>query len=208
MGWTISGNYVAGCSCAVLCGCPYDGPPMDKHGNIGCLGSAVFHVAEGHLDDVDLAGVDFAFYNEFPSNLSSGGWKVGLIVDSGASDEQAQALERILSGREGGPFGALSEFYGEYLGMERAAVSVQEDGKPVVKVEGHTELSYEPLKGPDGTPTTVRNAMFGFAPEFGVGTTTGTSDAFGLRYEASYGESAHYVFSSEEGEGAATKGRA
>ncbi|POX47163.1 hypothetical protein C3489_30400 [Streptomyces sp. Ru71] len=208
MGWTISGNYVAGCSCAVLCGCPFDGPPLDKDGNVGCLGSAVFHITDGHLDDIDLSGVDFAFYNEFPSNLTSGNWKIGLVVDSGADDEQAQALERILSGREGGPFGALSQFYGEYLGMERAAVSAQDDGKPAVKVEGRTDLTYEPLKGPDGTPTTVRNAMFGFAPEFGVGTATGTSDAFGLSYQAAYGEAADYAFSSEEeGEGAA-RGRA
>ncbi|GAB2864464.1 hypothetical protein GCM10027074_34750 [Streptomyces deserti] len=39
------------------------------------------------------------------------------------SDEQADALERILSGREGGPFGQLTQFYGEYLGMERSPMS-------------------------------------------------------------------------------------
>ena len=31
-------------------------------------------------------------YNHFPSNLSSGNWKVGLVVDTAASDEQADAL--------------------------------------------------------------------------------------------------------------------
>ena len=45
--------------------------------------------------------------------------------------------------------------------------------------------------------------MFGFAPEFEVGRTTGRSDAFGLSYEASYGETADYVFTSEEAEEAA-----
>ncbi|GHE71191.1 hypothetical protein GCM10017771_95170 [Streptomyces capitiformicae] len=45
--------------------------------------------------------------------------------------------------------------------------------------------------------------MFGVAPEFEVGRTTGRSDAFGLTYEASYGEAAEYVFSGEEAEGAA-----
>ncbi|MFJ2241305.1 hypothetical protein [Streptomyces sp. NPDC087859] len=42
--------------------------------------------------------------------------------------------------------------------------------------------------------------MSGFAAEFEVGTTTGRSNAFGPSYEASYGESACYVFSSEETE--------
>jgi hypothetical protein len=207
MSWTISGTYVAGCSCAVLCSCPYDGEPRDAKGGTECLGTAVFHVAGGNLDDVDLSGVDFAFYNHFPSNLTSGNWKVGLVVDSAASDEQATALERILSGREGGPFGQLSQFYGEYLGMERAKVSLTDGERPGLTVEGRTELSYEPLTGPDGSSTKIKNAMFGFAPEFEVGRSSGRSDAFGLSYEASYGETADYVFSSEEIEGAG-RGRA
>jgi hypothetical protein len=186
----------------VLCSCPYDGQPRDAKGGTECLGTAVFHVANGNLDDLDLSDVDFAFYNQFPSNLSSGNWKVGLVVDSAANDEQAEALERILSGREGGPFGQLSQFYGEYLGMERARVSLADEGSPGLTVEGRTELSYQPLTGPDGSSTKIKNAMFGFAPEFEVGTTTGRSNAFGLSYEASYGERADYVFSSEETEGA------
>ncbi|MDQ0763883.1 DUF1326 domain-containing protein [Streptomyces canus] len=203
MSWTISGTYVAGCSCAVLCSCPYDGQPRDAKGGTECLGTAVFHVADGNLGDLDLSDVDFAFYNHFPSNLSSGNWKVGLVVDSAASDEQAEALDRILSGREGGPFGQLSQFYGEYLGMERARVSLTDGDRPGLTVEGRTELSYQPLTGPDGSSTKIKNAMFGFAPEFEVGTTTGRSNAFGLSYEASYGETADYVFSSEETEEAA-----
>lgn len=207
MSWTISGTYVAGCSCAVLCSCPYDGQPRNAEGETDCLGTAVFHVADGNLDDVDLSGVDFAFYNYFPSNLTSGNWKVGLVVDSAASGDQANALERILSGREGGPFGQLAQFYGEYLGMERAKVSLTDGERPGLRVAGKTELSYEPLTGPDGSSTKVKNAMFGFAPEFEVGRSSGRSDAFGLSYEASYGETADYVFSSEETEGA-SQGRA
>jgi len=202
MTWSISGSYVAGCSCAVLCSCPYDGLPRDAKGGTECLGTAVFHVADGHLDDLDLSGVDFAFYNHFPSNLSSGNWKVGVVVDSAAADEQAEALERILSGREGGPFGQLSQFYGDYLGMERASVALTDGEKPGFTVEGRTELTYEPLTGPDGSPTKIRNALFGFASEFEVGRTAGRSDAFGLTYDAAYGERAEYVFSSEEAEGA------
>lgn len=100
--------------------------------------------------------------------------------------------------RAGGPFGQLSQFYGEYLGMERAGVSLADGERTGLTVEGRTELSYEPLTDPDGSPTKIRNAMFGFASEFEVGRTTGRSDAFGLSSEASYGETAEYVFSSEE----------
>ncbi|MET9430846.1 MULTISPECIES: DUF1326 domain-containing protein [unclassified Streptomyces] len=204
MTWSISGNYLAGCSCAILCGCPVDAPPRDAEGRERCVGCAVFHVADGRLDDVDLSGVDFAFYNEFPSHLTAGDWKVGVVVDSGASDAQADALDRILSGREGGAFGELSQFYGEYLGVERAAISLSDGDTPRLEVEGKTRIGFEPLRGPDGTPTTMKNAMFGFAPEFTLGRTTGESDAFGLSFEASYGEMSDYTFAGEPPEGAPT----
>lgn len=46
--------------------------------------------------------------------------------------------------------------------------------------------------------------MFGFAPEFTIGTTSGSSQAFGLTFEPSYGEASEYAFSSEQLEGAPT----
>ncbi|GAA4908077.1 DUF1326 domain-containing protein [Streptomyces coeruleoprunus] len=203
MTWSISGNYIAGCSCAVICGCAVDAKPRGAQGREECLGVNVFHVADGRLDDLDLSGVDFALYNRFPSNMSAGDWKIALVVDNGASDEQASALERILSGDEGGPFGELSQFYGEYLGMERAGVSLSDTDKPRLSVEGKSDIEYEALTGPDGGPTTVKNAMFGFAPEYGIGKAAGRSDAFGLSFDASYGEKGEFAFSSEQPEGAA-----
>jgi hypothetical protein len=183
-----------------------DAKPRDPQGNTECRGFAVFHVADGRLDGTDLSGVTFAFYNHFPSNLTAGDWKVGLVVDSAATDEQADALERILSGREGGAFEQLSQFFGEYLGMQRAEVSVTDGEKPWATIEGKSRAEFEALRGADGSVTTVKNAMFGFAPEFTVGHATGHSDAFGLVFDASYGEQADFVFSSEAGE-AAVHGR-
>ncbi|MDV9171876.1 DUF1326 domain-containing protein [Streptomyces sp. W16] len=204
MTWSISGNYLASCSCALVCGCAVDAMPHDPQGREECLGCAVFHVAEGHLDEVDLSGVDFALYNHFPSHLTAGDWKVVIVIDDDAGDQQSEALERIVSGHEGGALGELSQFFGEFLGVERASISLTDGEKSHLSVDGRTQLAFEPLRGPDGGPTTVKNAMFGFAPEFTIGTTTGSSQAFGLSYEPVYGEQAEYVFSSEQPEGAPT----
>jgi hypothetical protein len=192
MAYTIEGTYLASCDCRGLCACPVDGPPSSADGE--CHGALVFHIERGNLDDTDLSGVDFVLYNHFPSNLTSGNWKVGVVVDEGASDDQAQAVERIVSGQEGGPFGEFVPLIGEYLGMERASVQISGDR---ASVAGKTEMSFEPLTGPDGSATTVKNAMFGFAPEFTVGKSAGKSDAFGLKSEFAYGETANYTFSSE-----------
>ncbi len=164
MAYRISGTYVATCNCALVCPCPYDGPPTGPGGE--CRGVLVFDVSQGNLDGTDLSGVPFALYNYFPSNLTAGNWKVGIVVDEGASEEQANAIERIVSGDEGGPFGDFKPLIGEYAGMSRARVT--RDGSSA-SVAGVGDLSFEPFTMPDGSPTTVKSAMFGFAPEFKIG---------------------------------------
>jgi hypothetical protein len=167
----------------------------------------VFHIASGRLDDTDLSGVDFAFCNFFPSNLTSGNWKVGVVLDEGVSDEQARAVERILHGDEGGPFADFAALYGEWLGVERGSISFSDGDAPSASVAGHINVGFEALPGPGGGVTTVKNAMFGFAPEFLIGKGSGGSDLFGLDYEAVYAETADFTFASEMAEGG-PKGRA
>lgn len=201
MPWRISGTYAAACSCALVCPCWADGRPLDPEGRGECRGAIVFDVRQGNLNDVDLSGVRVAFYNYFPSNLSAGNWTVGLVVDEAASDEQVSAVERIFSGREGGAFADFGPLIGEYVGMQRAPITYSNGDTPSVTVGGNTELRFEPLRGPDGSPTTVRNAAFGFAPEFRIGKATGRSDAFGLTFSPQYGEAAEFEFTSEGTEG-------
>jgi hypothetical protein len=58
-------------------------------------------------------------------------------------------------------------------------------------------FTFEPARGGDGSLTTVKNTMFGLAPEYQIGKGTGRSTAFGIGYEASYGQAAEFEFSSE-----------
>lgn len=204
MSWEMSGKYVASCSCPLICPCPVDGPPTGPDGE--CRGVAVFHIASGNNDDIDLSGVDFVFANLFPSNLSTGNWKVGIVVDERASEDQAGALERILHGDAGGPFADFAALYGDWLGVERASVMFSDGERPTGSVAGRVRYTFEPLPGPDGGATTVKNAMFGFASEYMIGKAPGRSDLFGLEFDGVYGESADFSFASEPTEGA-PKGR-
>jgi len=174
-----------------------DAPPNNPDGGTECTGAAVFHIADGNLDDVGLSNVNFAFYNYWPSNLSAGNWKVGVVVDDAASDAQAEALNRILSGQEGGTFGELAQLISEFLGTERGTVSFSDGETPSGAVADKTEIRFEPKRGLDGVPATVKNAAFGFAPEYRIGTTTGRSDAFGLVFNPNYGEHAEFEFASQ-----------
>jgi hypothetical protein len=195
MAYRIAGRYVAACNCNLVCPCPYDGPPTGPDGQ--CQGLLVFDIGEGNLDGTDVGSTRAALYNHWPSNLTAGNWRVGLVVDDGASDDQARAIERIFSGQEGGPFGDFAAFISEYMGMARAEIDVS-DGS--ASVSGHGDLTYEALTGGDGSPTMVRNAMFGFAPEFGIGKASGHATLPIGEVDFVYGESADFEFSSEMGE--------
>jgi hypothetical protein len=200
MAYTIKGTYAGVCNCRLLCPCPMDGLPTGPGDE--CQGVLIFDVREGNLDSTDVSGVPFALYNHFPSNLSSGNWKVGIVVDEGASDEQAQAIERIVSGQEGGPFADFGPLIGEYVGMQRGRVNLSNSDSPSGSVAGIGDFGTEFLTGPDGGPTTVSNAMFGFAPTFRVGKGSGRFNVFGSSHDASYAEGADFEFSSETAEGA------
>jgi len=193
--YRLAGTYFGGCDCAGICPCPVDERPNTPAGE--CRGALVFALGEGNLNDTDLGGVNFALYNFFPSNITAGNWKVGIVIDESASDEQAQAIERILRGQEGGPFGDFAPLIGDFVGVERGRVTFSNGDRPSVSVADTTELTFEPFTGGDGTPTTVRNAMFGFAPEYRIGKASGQSRRFGLDFDAAYGESAQFEFSSE-----------
>jgi hypothetical protein len=203
MAWRISGTYVANCSCNLICPCPVDGPPTSPDGE--CRGVAVFHIADGNLDATDLSGVDVGLVNYWPSNLTAGKWKLGIVVDEGASDEQAETLERIFKGDEGGPFAEFAALTEEWLGLERAPVSFSDGDRPSGSI-GDSNWTFEPLQGPQGSgaQTTVRSAAFGFAEEYRVGNAPGRISALGIEFDAVYGETADYQFASEMPEGAAS----
>lgn len=203
MAWRISGTYFATCNCQLLCPCPTDGPPTGPDGK--CHGNLVFDVSDGNLEDVSLSGTKIALINVFPSNLSAGNWTVGVVVNDDASDEQLDAIDRIMRGQEGGPFEMFASLYGNYLGTERGEITFSDGDTPSMSIRGNS-FTFEPIAGPEGTgaQTTVKNAPFGFAPEFRVGRSSGRSDVFDIEMDANYAETAEYEFASEMDEGAAT----
>jgi hypothetical protein len=135
MAWRISGTYLATCNCQLLCPCPTDGPPTAPNGE--CHGNLVFDVSEGSLDDVDLSGTKIGLINIFPSNLSAGNWTVGVVVNDDASDDQLDAIDRIMRGQEGGPFEMFASLYGKYLGTERGEVSFSDGDAQSFSIRGN-----------------------------------------------------------------------
>ena len=51
--------------------------------------------------------------------MHEGNWKLGVLMDEAASDEQAEKLGAVFGGQLGGPMEALGPLVGEQLGVER-----------------------------------------------------------------------------------------
>lgn len=191
MGYRLAGTYVAHCDCQQLCPCAVDGQPTGRDGQ--CRGLLVHDVADGNLDDIDLSGVRVAMAYFAPSNISAGNLKIGLVVDNAASDAQADALGRIFKGDAGGMFGEFAPLFGEWMGIERADISFSGGEEPQATI-GDVDVTFKAFRGADGGLTTMSNAMFGFAPVFTIGQSSGTSQAFGESFEANYAEAAAFEY--------------
>lgn len=153
------------------------------------------HITEGTKDGVDLANVDVGWVYDLPSNVTSGNWTSALVIDPSASDDQVQAVEDIFMGRDGGPFGEFAPLISEWKKTERAPVTFTPGQEPKGAI-GKTSFTFQPLLGVDGKPTTIKNAMLGFAPEYDVGKGAGTIDTAGISFEPVYGEHAMFEFAS------------
>lgn len=193
MSYRIAGEYVVNCDCALICPCSVDGPPTSKDGR--CRGAQILHISEGTKDGTDLGNIDVGWVYELPGNVTAGNWTSALILDPSVPDDKVSVLEDIFMGKDGGPFGEFAPLISTWKKTERAPVTFT-GGAEAKGTIGNGSLAYQPLAGMDGGPTTLKNAMLGFAPEFEVGKGSGKVDTQGISFEAVYGEHANFEFAS------------
>src|SRR5437763_10645188 len=125
--WHVSGDYFEACSCDFLCPCIYtnlSATPTQGFCDVGLI----FHVDHGQAGAVSLDGLNFVVLASTPGPMGEGQWKVGLIIDERASEEQTQALTGIASGQAGGPMANLAPLLGEFAGVERGPIEFHKDG--------------------------------------------------------------------------------
>jgi hypothetical protein len=194
--WSLKGSYLAACSCKLLCPCPVDGDPSGPNGE--CIGTSVFHIDEGKFGGVDLSGINFGWHYWAPGHFTGGGLRMGIVLDESASEEQAGALEKILSGKEGGVWSQFVPLTKEWLGTERAKVTYSNGDNPKGSVAGMSDLKIDIFRSHDGAPTTVKQSQQHWRPEYTVGKASGSSEAFGITFQPIYGEVANYSFVSDQ----------
>ena len=89
--------------------------------NDRCNAILVFNVKSGEVEGTDVSALTVAAVADTPKVMSDGNWRLGVVIDADASDEQAEKLGSVFSGALGGPMEALGPLVGENLGLRAAA---------------------------------------------------------------------------------------
>ncbi len=149
--WRIEGDYLESCNCDVVCPCLVNGvgnnkvPATDGH----CDLFLAYTIDKGHYEDIDLAGVNFvlACYSPGPLMLVEN-WSIAYYVDETATEQQFDALEKILTGKAGGTPVALTDCMEVNLGFKRARVTIEvRDRELYAAVDGVGECTVKAIKG-------------------------------------------------------------
>lgn len=190
MSWSLAGSYFETCSCDVICPCTASlslGATRDR-----CNVVLVFNVKRGDVDGTDVSGLTVAAVCDTPKVMSEGNWRLGVVIDDKASDEQAEKLGAVFSGALGGPMEALGPLVGEDLGLERLPIEVREDGlKHSVRIGEVVDFEIEdvvPFGVETGEPAKVTGIFHPVGSELTISRATRSQiNAFGIQYEGRAG---------------------
>jgi hypothetical protein len=161
MSWKISGHYFENCNCDVVCPCTASfalGADNDR-----CHAVLAFHIDAGEIEGVDVSGLTIAAVLDTPKYMHEGNWRLGVLMDSAASDEQAAKMGAVFGGELGGPMAAVVPLVSESMGVERVAMDFEShDGHHVLRMGdlGHLEAEdVVPFGVENGQAVTISGAF-------------------------------------------------
>lgn len=142
--WQVKGTVLVACNCDYGCPCNFNAPPS----NGDCEGNWTWHIEEGHYGDVSLDGLTVAVFADWPGAIHEGGGEAIAFYDERADETQREALEALVRGGQGGPWGIFINTY-ELLSITPAPIEVKVDGeRSSYRIGDAAELQMEPIKNP------------------------------------------------------------
>jgi hypothetical protein len=160
--YNLQGTLLEACSCNVLCPC-WIGEDPDKGTCDAFLG---YHFDKGEINGVDVSGLSMVVLAQIPGNvLTPKSWKIIVLLDDKATDEQAQAITDAYTGKLGGPLADLAQLVGEMVAVERVPILHEvKSGAGKLQAGDYVVAAMEPYRGPDGSITTLRDSIFSTIP--------------------------------------------
>jgi hypothetical protein len=157
-----------------------------------CRVTLVFNIREGEVDGVRIGGLKVAAIADTPKVMTEGNWRLGVFVDDKANDAQFGKLVQVFTGQLGGPMAALAPLVGKMLGVERAAIQVNDDGlRHTVRVGDVIDFEIEdivPFGVQTGRPIRFDGMFHPVASNLTMAKARHSRiNAFGIQYEGKSG---------------------
>ncbi|WP_222269398.1 DUF1326 domain-containing protein [Modestobacter marinus] len=190
MSWNLEGSYAETCSCELMCPCnlSFDhGATYDY-----CRATLAFDIRSGEIEGTDVQGRRVVAIIDTPKVMTDGNWRLGMFVDDQATDEQFDKLVKVFGGQLGGPMGGLAPLVGEVVGVERAAITMTDDGLlHSVRVGDVIQFEVQdivPFGQEDGQPVRFDGMFHPVASNLTMAEARSSRiNAFGIQYEGKSG---------------------
>lgn len=196
--WEIKAKEFGNCNCDYGCPCQFNALPT--HGD--CMAVVGIEVEEGHHGDVTLDGLKSVAIFKWPGAVHQGNGEMQIIVEERATEEQRNALVKILSGEDTEPGKTVWNVYASTMSnildpiFKEIEFEVDvEKRKARMVVDGIVDSIGEPIRNPvTGNEHRARiDLPDGFEysiAEIGSGTSSVTGQ-IKMELEKSYGQFAN-----------------
>jgi hypothetical protein len=189
MAWTLKGQVVVACNCDYGCPCNFNALPSKGK----CEGGWTWHVDEGRFDDVDLSGLNFSVYANWPGAIHEGGGEALILVDERADGAQRDAISKLVSGDVGGPWGVLGWTWPTVHGPVAVAYDLHVDGMQTrLRAGDAVDLQVQPVRNPVSGAETRASVELPSGIVF-KSADLGASETFIVRDGVSYDHSGQYA---------------
>ncbi|OLC29473.1 MAG: hypothetical protein AUH28_17355 [Acidobacteria bacterium 13_1_40CM_56_16] len=143
--WKLSGKVLVACNCDWGCPCNFNALPTTGK----CEGGWTWHVEEGAYGDVPLDGLNFSVYVNWPGAIHHGNGEAVVFIDELADDRQRSAVETLVGGTAGGPWGVLAWTWPKVHGPYRVAYDIVFNGvNTQIKCGAFLEIEGGPIRNP------------------------------------------------------------
>ncbi len=143
--WHLSGKVLVACNCDWGCPCNFNARPTTGK----CEGGWTWHVESGALGDTKLDGLTFSVFVNWPGAIHEGNGEGVILIDERADPSQRAAIEELIAGKIGGPWGVLGWTWPKIHGPYAAAYDLHFDGVNTrIKCGEHFDVECAAIKNP------------------------------------------------------------
>jgi hypothetical protein len=145
MDWELKGTVIVACNCDYGCPCNFNALPTKGK----CEGTWTWHVERGTFGETSLDDLNFTVCVNWPGAIHEGNGEALILVDERADEAQRNAIETLVGGDAGGPWGVLAWTWPTIHGPKPVTYDLHLDGvKTRVKAGNSYEVVSETIKNP------------------------------------------------------------